>query len=470
MSNYITVDMPAKGSGDSLGEKGPYINIMEKQAYNGSDTQTVVPSPGTGAYGRRRTMPANGIAVDVGYDVEKDSVNALGKLYTKVVSFNVVTRNLIYILPFSLALAIPLIIFATVEPNARVGRVRLLGLFIWLQVMWWCLWLSKYFAQLLPLIYMKLSGFVSSGTRKYRSVIRALELPLTFMIWTVICWSTTPIITVFDKNPKTPFHWVAVFRRVLLAFIAVAALFLVEKLIIQLIAINYHRRQFEARVIESKVKVAQTDALYDASLAHFPLGSSAFRNEDFSIATGIDNSKTKSSNQKIIGNLAMFGENLQSTLGNITGELISSRAMEKKSAAIHNVVVEALESKVATEALAKRIWFALVPEGKEALVREDIHSIMGPDRHAQADEVFNLLDADENGDVTLEEMIMWVADVAHERKSIDRSRHDVGEAVKVVRSQLSRPTSILYTDSNTARSLPLCHRSDSFRHHLRRIF
>lgn len=70
----------------------------------------------------------------LGVDVEKDSMNALGKFYTKVVSFNVVTRNLIYIFPFSVLLAIPIIIFATVKADARAGGVRLLGLFIWIQV------------------------------------------------------------------------------------------------------------------------------------------------------------------------------------------------------------------------------------------------------------------------------------------------------------------------------------------------
>jgi small-conductance mechanosensitive channel len=434
MSNHITVDMPTKSLGDALGEKGPYVNIS---SVHSSDTQTVVPDPGNHAYGRRRTMPADGIAVEVGYDGEKDSVNTLGKIYTKVRDFNVVTRNLIYILPFSIALAIPLIIFATVAADARANGVRLLGLFIWLQVMWWCLWLSKYFAQLLPLIYMKLSGFVSSGTRKYRLVIRALELPLSFLIWTVTCWATTPLITVFDRNSPKPFHWVVQFRRAILASIAVAALFLVEKLIIQLIAINYHRRQFNARVNESKVKVGMTDALYDTSLALFPIGSPAFRNEDFSIATGIDNTKQTSSNAKIVGTLAMFGENLQSTFGNITGEITSSRTKETKAAAIHNVVIEALELKVSTEALAKRIWFSLVAEGKQALEKGDIRSIMGPERQIQADEIFNLLDADQNGDISLEEMVMWVAEVARERKAIARSMHDVGEAVKVLDRFLS---------------------------------
>lgn len=291
------------------------------------------------------------------------------------------------------------------------------------------------------------------------------------MLFSIIAWATSePLITVFDQSPKVPFHWVVILKRVALASIAGSALFLAQGLIIQLIAINYHRRQFEDRVNESKLKVAQTDALYDTSLALFPENHPAFRNEDFSIRTGMDFSKSASSNQKLIGNLAMFGETLQSTVGNITGEIMSSRAKETKAAAIHNVVVEALEQQVSTEALAKRIWFSLVSEGKDALTKEDIQTIMGPQREAQANDIFDRLDVDENGDVSLEEMVMWLAEVAREKKYINRSMHDVGEAVKVRISCPAWEYIKHYAKvEQGSRSLHEICRTHSSRHHLRLV-
>jgi hypothetical protein len=410
-------------------EKGPTINVT---AY-GSDSETATANTKITPIGRRKTM-AN--ALNQGgmgnYDGEQDTVNHLGKLYAKILNFNVVTRNLIYILPLSIALAIPIIIFATVSKESRVGGVRLLGLFVWLQVMWWCLWATKLLAQLLPYIFQFLCGFVSSGTRKYRLVIRALEIPISLLLWAITCWATVPVITVFDEDRK--FNWVTVFQRVLLASIAVAALFLGEKLVIQLIGINYHRRQFNARVLESKHKVRMLDSLYTASTAIFPAYCPEFRNEDFIILTGVDE-RHKDANAQFIGKLAWVGENVQSAVGNVAGEFTGSQSFNPT--ATHNVVIDALEMKTSSEALGRRLWQSLVEEGNDALYRNDILDILGANRKEEAEDIFNTLDTDQNGDISLEEMIMMVTDIAIERKAIARSMHDVGQAVKVLDRFLS---------------------------------
>jgi hypothetical protein len=423
MSKDILVDIP-------LGEKSPYVTIA---SLHGSESETVAQGSKLGYSGRRRTLHATGSRLSGdGYDGEPNSVGTLGRLYTAITGFNVITRNLIYIIPFSVLLAIPLIVFATVAKDARAGGVRLLGLFIWLQVMWWCLWVSKLLAQTLPYVFQFFCRFVTSSTRKYRLIIHALELPLSLLFWVIICWATTPLITVFDKPPpKKSFHWVDVFRRVLLASIMVACVFLVEKLIIQLITINYHRRQFNFRVNESKVKVRMLDILWEASDSLFPFNNSPeFEGEDFAIATGIDKISNGRTNTRLVGGLAMVGENLQSTFGNLTNEITGVRS--SRAVAIHNAVIKVLETKTSSEALGRRLWISMVAEGKDALYREDVHDILGSQRHDEADEIFNILDADQNGDISLDEMVLWVAELSRDKKAIERSMHDVGQAVKVL--------------------------------------
>jgi hypothetical protein len=423
MSKDMFLQMPEPN------EKIPTINVTsigsEKDAGHSNPTMT--------PFGRRRTLGNVVEPEGLGnYDGEKDTMNHLGKLYAKIMGFNVVTRNLVYILPLSIALAIPLIIFATIAPGARAGGVRLLGLFVWLQVMWWCLWLTKLIAQCLPYIFQLLCGFVSSGTRKYRLVIRALEIPIAFLLWIITCWATVPVITVFDGNRA--FHWVTVFQRVLLASIAAAALLLAEKLIIQLIGINYHRRQFNARVNDSKHKVRMLDSLYVASTSLFPPYCPEFRHEDLIVLTGVDQT-SKDVNSQLMGKLAWMGENAHKVVGNVAGEITGSQAFNPTAA--HNVVIEALEMKTSSEALGRRLWLSLVEEGKDALYRNDIHDIFGPNRKEEAEDIFNTLDTDQNGDISLDEMIMMVTDIATERKAIARSMHDVGQAVKVLDRFLS---------------------------------
>ncbi|KAK5107097.1 hypothetical protein LTR16_006404, partial [Cryomyces antarcticus] len=69
-----------------------------------------------------------------GYDGEEDTASRLGQFYMKVVNFNVITRNAVYILPVAALLAIPLAIFATTASESRAGGIRLCGLFIWLEI------------------------------------------------------------------------------------------------------------------------------------------------------------------------------------------------------------------------------------------------------------------------------------------------------------------------------------------------
>jgi hypothetical protein len=419
MGNEILVDMPSSNEKRTEIHVTPVSPGLEQKRIHS---------------GRRTTLPDNKpTGAKIGYDGEENTVNRLGKIYERIRNFNHFTRNLIYIIPVAILLAIPLIIFATVAKDARAGGVRLLGIFIWIQVAWWTFWLTKAIAQTMPIVFMFVVGFVSSGTRKYQLVIKAMEIPIAFILWTIVSYFTVPIVTTFDKGldtKKGQGAWVDTFRRFLLASIAVAALFIAQKLVVQLISVNYHRRQFNARVNESKLKVRMLDGLTELSLKMFPLNERPFTTEDFEILTGIDASQQDPSSTKLVGGVAMYTEMLQSTVGNITSEITGARSQQ--SAAIHNLVVEALESKRSSRALGARLWQSFVMEGKDALYRSDIEEIFGHGRQEEANEVFNLLDQDNNGDISLDEMVMSVLEISRERKAIAASMHDVGQAVRVL--------------------------------------
>jgi hypothetical protein len=270
-----------------MGKDETVINIGEASPESEkiqSEPTLISPSPTPAdndrpMLGRRKTSGVETqVMPEIGYDGEQNTVNYLGKLYARVMNFNVITRNIVYILPICIIFAIPLAIYATVKKSSRIGGVRTLGLFVWLEIAWLSLWVTKLIAQTFPYIFTFLCGFVSSGVRKYSLVIKALELPLSIFIWTIITWATVPVVVVFDaKNRDYP--WVDTLRHVFLASIAVTALFLLEKLIIQLISINYHRRQFSARVKQSKVSVHMLDMLYDASIKQFPAYCAEFEEE-----------------------------------------------------------------------------------------------------------------------------------------------------------------------------------------------
>lgn len=173
------------------------------------------------------------------------------------------------------------------------------------------------------------------------------------------------------------------------------------------------------------------DILYEASVSIFPAYGKEFIEEDYVILTGVARPKdTKGVDFKILGGIGYASEMAQKAAAAAVTEITGARNVDPSAA--HNVVIEALEMKTSSEALGRRIWLSLVGEGESALFRKDILEILGEARTEQSNEIFDLLDVDGNGDVSLEEMVMMVADIARERKDIARSMHDVGQAVKVL--------------------------------------
>lgn len=81
-------------------------------------------------------------------------------------------------------------------------------------------------------------------------------------------------------TPNPCHGWPRTVRKIFLAGIVVAAIFLAEKFFMQLIAINYNRKQYDQKIRESKRMVHILDMLYDASRNAFPPFCGVFDDED----------------------------------------------------------------------------------------------------------------------------------------------------------------------------------------------
>jgi hypothetical protein len=93
---------------------------------------------------------------------------------------------MIYVVPIGVLFAIPIIVGATVAPDAKIGGVHIYWFFTWIEVVWVSLWVCKIFAKFIPYVFQFLCGIVSSGTRKYALILRALETPITIVLWSVV--------------------------------------------------------------------------------------------------------------------------------------------------------------------------------------------------------------------------------------------------------------------------------------------
>ncbi len=232
--------------------------------------------------------------------------------------------------------------------------------------------------------------------------------------------------------------WQSIVQRILAAALVASLILLMEKLIIQLISIGYHRKQFTAKIHDSKHRIYLLSLLYNASRSLFPAYCEEFAEEDYLINDSLEmgdsnhggNRSGSATPMRMLQNVGRFGDKLTSAFGNVAQEVTGKKVFNPNAA--HSIVVEALEKNKSSEALAKRLWMSFVVEGKEALFREDIVEVLGPDHHEQAEEAFDVLDRDGNGDISLDEMILTVCEFGKERHSIANSLHDVDQAINVL--------------------------------------
>ncbi|ESZ93451.1 hypothetical protein SBOR_6158 [Sclerotinia borealis F-4128] len=398
--------------------------------------------------GRRKIHPSRR-----GTNGEEISVNGLGRLYNTIVNFSVVTRYMLYVAPIGIILAAPIVIFAIFYPKETIGKMKLYLFFTWIEIIWLSIWISKLCSKAVPYIFMFLCGVVSTGVRKYASILRALEIPLSLVGWAITSLVTFTALTTKELNKinnkdgkdwdGTLDPWVNTMKRVLVPTLIATIILLVEKLIVQLISVNYHRRSFDGRIKESKHLIQLLGLLYEASRTLFPMYCPEFAEEDYIISDSIEAVLQKTNRKilghdrsgsnapmKFIGDIGRFGDKVTSVFGNIASEITGKQVFNPNSA--HSVVIEALEKTKSSEALARRLWMSFAVEGRDSLSADDLEEVLGAGRKIEAEEIFEALDNDGNGDISLDEMIMKVVDIGRDRKSIGNSMRDVGQAIGVL--------------------------------------
>jgi small-conductance mechanosensitive channel len=435
--------VPSRGTGarklNTVTSRSSYHPPTNEE--NGEKSGLFVRRPGPGR--RKKT------STSMGEEGGDGAVNRMGRIYRAIMNFSVITRYFIYVSPLALIIAIPIIIGATVAQDAEIGGVRIVWFFTWIEVIWLSLWVSKVIAHFLPFIFQFFVGIVSSGTKKYALVLRALEIPLSLVGWSLVSLAT--FIPIMTQNPVQRASrdtgikgWESTVKQILFALLICTLILLAEKTLVQLISVSYHRKQYDTRIKESKHNVHLLGQLYEASRAMFPEYCPEFEEEDAIISDSIlgaagqkskrhhrSDSTTPLRLMRHVGqNVGRLGDKVTVAFGNVAHEITGKQIFNPTAA--HSIVINALEKRRSSEALARRIWMSFVVEGKDGLFEEDILEVMGAGREAEAEECFHILDRDGNGDISMEEMILTVAEFGRVRKSINRSMHDVDQAIDVL--------------------------------------
>ncbi|MCJ1355477.1 MAG: hypothetical protein MMC33_005469 [Icmadophila ericetorum] len=203
-----------------------------------------------------------------------------------------------------------------------------------------------------------------------------------------------------SENP-----WQKIMDDVLSVLIVWAVIYFLEKIVMLFIAIHYHYRADGSRIEKSKRIRKALAKLYDASTSVYPFLQGPFTSED-----------------------AIIRQSKRSR--GLNGTFLAGRGYKNMPS---NLIVDhALEESKSSAALARRIWLSLVPEGRETLEVRDLIEVFGPCRKGDAEEVFAVIDENENGDVTLNEMILTVVDVGRTRTAVYQGMTDINRAINVL--------------------------------------
>ncbi|KGO77061.1 Mechanosensitive ion channel MscS [Penicillium italicum] len=447
--NDVTIDIPLTET-TSRGQTGARKWNTNTTPHDGTSQNTEkAPIIGhhRGPGGRRRTdTDINEWSGKPAQSPEDGTVNRMGRVYQAVLNYSLITRYLIYVIPIAILIAIPIIVGVTVAPNAKIGGVHIYWFFTWIEIIWFSLWAAKIFARYIPYFFQFLCGIVSSGTRKYALILRALETPIALLIWAII--SLVTFLPVMTLNPNKQASgdtgvkaWEKSIKNILFALLLCSLIYLVEKAIVQLISISYHRKQFDAKIQISKHNVHLVTLLFEASRNMFPVYCPEFKEEDSLI---FDSALAQAGNllgkrssamplrmlRHVGKNVGRVGDKVTAAFGHVASELTGKQVFNPTST--HTMVIEALERKRHAAALARRIWMSFVVEGREALFLDDIVEVLGAEHEAEAEECFMALDRDGNGDISLDEMVLTITEFGRMRKALNHSMHDVDQAIRVL--------------------------------------
>ena len=245
------------------------------------------------------------------------------------------------------------------------------------------------------------------------------------IVWTVAMWiSFTPlIINNYQGDQSSDSRENLTVVSSLLFGLLLSTLVLGgEKLIIQLIALQFHRDSYADRIQEQKFNVRCLTTLYINS--HDIPGRTDTLRDDQSGKTG-RSQMTIVAVRKALKGLREVAQTTTTALGNVASEMAGQSVLQTNSP--HNKITAALGSANKSKALARRIFYSFRQPGVDHLDIGDIARFF-PDLDT-AHAAFNLFDRDGNGDATRDEIETSILGIHRERLSLEASMRDLDGAV-----------------------------------------
>jgi small-conductance mechanosensitive channel len=266
----------------------------------------------------------------------------------------------------------------------------------------------------------------TNNSKKWRDLGRQLELPATLFFWWLgVEISFLPTMKNHHINGNTATQdWEVTVNKIIVSVFVGTILNLIEKLIIQLIAISFHTRTYADRIEINKFQIGSLVKLYTYSREKISMKDEEFEEHDRSgrnsgVKTPLHYASAATKVAK--RTLNKVGDVAGAVAGDFTGRKIN------KSNHPHQVVLTLLNTTSGCQVLARRLYRTFVRDDFETVFSGDLKPAF--DNNEEADAAFTMFDKDMNGDISMEELEAVCVEIGRERKSITASLKDLDSVV-----------------------------------------
>ncbi|KAJ5081148.1 hypothetical protein N7456_013386 [Penicillium angulare] len=341
-----------------------------------------------------------------------------------------IVRYVTYIVPVVLILLIPLLLGALKFTNAGVGGVQLMWFAIWLEIVWLTLWAGRIVSKALPIIVGIMASIFTNNAKKWRDMAKQLEIHFAMFLW----WLGIEVsfLPTMRNHPKTPYNgsrsWQNTVNKLIIVVFVWTILNLIEKVIIQLIAISFHLRTYADRIEINKFQIGSLTKLYDWSRDRIEENDDAFQEKTADqTPTG---AKTPlhyagMAHRKAKGAVKKVGNKVGDVAGAVAADFTGRTAA--RSSDPYQVILTLLRTTPGCQVLARRLYRTFVRDGFDTVFSGDLKEAFENGEEAEA--AFAMFDRDMNGDISMEELEACCVDIGRERKSITASLKDLDSVV-----------------------------------------
>lgn len=280
-------------------------------------------------------------------------------------------------------------------------------------------------AKCIPFAVGILASIFTNNAKKWRDMAKQLEFPATLFFWWLgveISFLPTMVNHHVDGDKRSR-DWERTVNKIIVSVFVWAVLNFIEKIIIQLIAMNFHLRTYSDRIEINKFQIGSLTKLYSVSVAMISENDEDFEEKREAKGTGFLNPLEYAGKaQKVAkGALNKVGDVAGTVAADFTGR------QANRSTHPHQVVLALLRTPSGSQILARRLYRTFVRPGGEVIFADDLKVAFDNDEEAEA--AFMMFDRDLNGDISMEELEAACVEIGRDRKAITASLKDLDTVV-----------------------------------------